>query len=254
MSNPSAPGSGLQIRGISHVLLDIEGTTCPVSFVSETLFPYAHDRLAAYLDRHRDEAAVGDLLREIRRAWENEAGVGAPVAPAATQADPDLVPYLQWLIRQDRKLPALKELQGRVWEQGYACGDLRPQLFTDVEEALRHWHHAGKILAVYSSGSVPAQQLLYQFASGGDLRPLFSHWFDTKTGAKTHPDSYRAIASRMGVACERVLFVSDAPAELTAAEQAGLFAVFSNRAGNPIRWAEGFPEIGSLLEIELPED
>ena len=27
----------VRIEGISHLLLDIEGTTCPVSFVAETL-------------------------------------------------------------------------------------------------------------------------------------------------------------------------------------------------------------------------
>ncbi|MDA7431604.1 acireductone synthase, partial [Synechococcus sp. AH-601-O20] len=36
---------------ISHILLDIEGTTCPVSFVTETLFPYAKSELKSFLDR-----------------------------------------------------------------------------------------------------------------------------------------------------------------------------------------------------------
>ena len=35
----------LKREGISHVLLDIEGTTCPVSFVAGTLFPYAAQHL-----------------------------------------------------------------------------------------------------------------------------------------------------------------------------------------------------------------
>ena len=37
---------------ITHLLLDIEGTTCPVSFVAEVLFPYARRALEPYLQRH----------------------------------------------------------------------------------------------------------------------------------------------------------------------------------------------------------
>ena len=44
--------------GISHLLLDIEGTTCPVSFVAEVLFPYATARLNSFLqERHLIPAA-----------------------------------------------------------------------------------------------------------------------------------------------------------------------------------------------------
>jgi len=46
---------------ITHLLLDIEGTTCPVSFVAEELFPYARAALPEYLARHGDDAEVAAL-------------------------------------------------------------------------------------------------------------------------------------------------------------------------------------------------
>jgi methionine salvage enolase-phosphatase E1 len=47
---------------ISHILLDIEGTTCPVSFVTETLFPYAKSELKSFLDRHRNDPIINQLI------------------------------------------------------------------------------------------------------------------------------------------------------------------------------------------------
>ena len=44
------------IQRVSHLLLDIEGTTCPVSFVAERLFPYAADRLEAFRAKQTDAA------------------------------------------------------------------------------------------------------------------------------------------------------------------------------------------------------
>jgi len=88
---------------------------------------------------------------------------------------------------------------------------------------------------VYSSGSVAAQQMLYAHTPAGDLRPLFRHWFDTRTGAKKDPDSYRRIAQELGSQAGRILFVSDALAELKAADAAGMNVLFSDREGNPER-------------------
>ena len=39
----------IRFTGLRAVVLDIEGTTCPVDFVSSTLFPYAHRHLEAHL-------------------------------------------------------------------------------------------------------------------------------------------------------------------------------------------------------------
>lgn len=232
-------------RGISHLLLDIEGTTCPVQFVAETLFPFAAARLSSFVQEHGRDPDVTRLLDDVQEAWLRDTD---PEAVALQQQDPapdglTPVPYLQLLIRQDRKLPALKDLQGLIWKAGYASGELVAPLFEDVAEALRRWHGSGVILAVYSSGSVPAQQLLYGHCSGGDLRNLFSHWFDSRTGPKHESGSYGRIAQTMGVDPGAVLFISDSLAECEAARLSGMAVLFSDRPGNPQRNAGQFERV-----------
>lgn len=235
------------INGISHLLLDIEGTTCPVSFVAQTLFPYAASRLEPFLLEHADQEPVQSLLQDVEDAWQADSDAQAMVLrrstgqlqqSAAEDGGSTVVSkaaYLRLLIEQDRKLTALKDLQGLIWEAGYSNGDLIAPLFAEVSAALRRWSSAGLELAVYSSGSVWAQQLLYAHSSSGDLRHLFKHWFDTRIGAKQTPASYLNIAEAMGAAAEKVLFISDALAECEAAQSAGMRVLFSSRPGNPGR-------------------
>jgi len=242
----------VQTGAITHLLLDIEGTTCPVAFVGSTLFPYARDHAPEFLHRHGEEAAVQELVKEIAEAWRNDHNPGPP-RPLAEEALPQgwLLPYLDHLIRHDVKLPAWKELQGMIWADGYARGELEGPLFDDVPSNLRRWAEQGLVLAVYSSGSVAAQQLLYGHSSGGDLRYLFSHWFDTRTGGKKDPSSYRTIAAEMGTEPATILFVSDSLAELQAANATGLSVLFSERPGNPETDSEGFPRVQSFEGLDL---
>lgn len=249
------------ISGITHILLDIEGTTCPVSFVAETLFPYAAEQLESFLRSHAGDGAVQELLIGVEEAWSKD---GDPEATMLRQtfaldvqamADgPSLEAtsaYLQLLIQQDRKLTALKELQGLIWEAGYTDGSLVAPLYSDVAAALRRWHEQKLVLAVYSSGSIGAQQLLYRYSVNGDLSPLFSYWFDTRTGPKQESGSYEAIAQRMGVACEHVLFISDAWAECQAANTCGMRVLFSDRPGNPEHGAGSFEKISDYATLEV---
>jgi len=258
MTSPSQRDVPLQeCRNISHVLLDIEGTTCPVDFVAGTLFPYACDRLGEFLRSRGEEPAVRALVAEVERSWQKDPDPRAqalrtdPMATTSTPLTAAVLPYLQWLIRHDRKLTPLKELQGLVWAEGYASGELQAPLFSDVPKALRQWHRDGWVLAVYSSGSIAAQNLLYGFSNAGDLRPLFSHWFDTRWGAKQKSESYATIATEMGVAPASVLFVSDAIAELEAAASAGMQVIFSDREGNPQREAGPYASIDSFSQLRL---
>ncbi|MFM7393258.1 MAG: acireductone synthase [Cyanobium sp.] len=233
------PNTGLiTLEGNDWLLLDIEGTTCPVSFVAATLFPYASKHLESFLRDSAGRPEMQTLLQEVADAWRADPDPAA--ALLRDQGHPEAgplatLPYLQWLIREDRKLAALKELQGLVWERGYARGELLAPLYPDVPGALQRWQANGLGLAVYSSGSVAAQQMLYAHTPAGDLRPLFRHWFDTRTGAKKEPDSYRRIARELDSQASRILFVSDALAELKAADAAGMNVLFSDREGNPER-------------------
>ncbi|MFM1812267.1 MAG: Enolase-phosphatase [Cyanobacteriota bacterium] len=238
-----------RIGGIDHVLLDIEGTTCPVSFVSTVLFPYAASHLEAYLQQHGDAPQLQQLLLAVRQAWADDGD--AAKAGLVCTATGSVVPYLQWLISVDRKLTELKDLQGMIWADGYANGALKGPLFADVAPALRRWHRQGLGLSVYSSGSVAAQKLLYGHSNAGDLRPLFSGWFDTRSGPKGDSSSYQAISRQLGCPSERILFISDANAELDAARAAGLQVLFSDRPGNPQRAAAGFERITSFSTLQL---
>ncbi len=229
---------------ISHVLLDIEGTTCPLSFVSGTLFPYAARELGLYLERHHQDGTVQMHCQAVIEAWQqdsdpqarqlwNQAQTCDSVEVGGITVRPwhgsEIEPYLQWLIASDRKLTPLKELQGMVWAEGYARGELVGDLFEEVPGVLQEWQQQGLVLGVYSSGSITAQKLLYGHSQAGDLCPLFSHWFDTHSGGKHEIDSYKRICAAMDVEPQHVLFISDSMAELQAAAAADLQVVLSDR-------------------------
>ena len=199
------------------ILTDIEGTTSSISFVKDVLFPYARRELPRFV-RERG----GDP--EVRRWLDLVA-----VENGGLCQDAMIVETLQGWIDEDRKHTALKALQGMVWEAGYQDADFTAPVYPDAAEALRRWHDAGHVLAVYSSGSVPAQKLLFAHTDGGDLTDLFSGWFDTAVGGKRDASSYVRIAEALGTAPGDVLFLSDVVAELDAAREAGMRTVLVDR-------------------------
>ena len=152
-----------------------------------------------------DPGVVSDLtmLAEENAAETDES---APKFAAPEYWD-EAIPYLNWLMDRDRKSTALKSLQGRIWKGGFERDELQGTLFDDVPQALERWSTAAQV-AIYSSGSVAAQMLLFRHSSFGDLTPLISGYFDTRTGPKTSMTSYESIASAMGVRSTRnhVLF------------------------------------------------
>src|SRR5262245_10935284 len=101
------------IRGI---LLDIEGTTTPIAFVYDVLFPYARRHMAVYVGRTD--------VTDLRREYEADAHVGNN--PPAWSADP--LPYIHWLMDQDRKSTALKRIQGEIWLEGYQKRELHGEV------------------------------------------------------------------------------------------------------------------------------
>ncbi|WP_028080068.1 acireductone synthase [Solimonas soli] len=195
---------------IKAIVTDIEGTTSSIDFVHETLFPYAKQRLRAFLREQAGDDRVQHLLDDV----EQIVGRDLSIDEAADVLD-------QW-IAEDRKLTPLKTLQGLIWKVGYENGELQGHVYADTPEYLKRWHAAGKALYVYSSGSVEAQRLIFGHTAYGDLTPLFSGYFDTRIGAKREAASYRAILREIGLAGREVLFLSDVGAELDAAREAGL--------------------------------
>jgi enolase-phosphatase E1 len=214
------------------VVVDIEGTTTPVSFVHDVLFPYARERLEPFLQGHADDDEVRKELQGLRR--EHAAEPASAEAPPWPSADQTLVPalaYLRWLMDRDRKSTALKALQGRIWEEGYARGALRSTVYADVPAAFQRWKARGAGPWIFSSGSVRAQRLLFAHTEQGDLTPLIAGYFDTTTGPKKEAGTYARIAAAIGAAAHRVRFVSDVAAEVDAARAAGMQTVLCVRGG-----------------------
>ncbi|TAL86204.1 MAG: acireductone synthase [Rhodanobacter sp.] len=195
---------------IRAIVTDIEGTTSSIDFVHDVLFPYARKRLPAFVETHGDRPELQHWLHEAAR----EAGL----TEASRQEVIELL--LRW-IDQDRKSTALKALQGMIWRDGYVAGDFRAHLYPEVHAKLRAWRADGLRLYVYSSGSVPAQQLFFQHSEAGDLTPLLAGYFDTETGPKRAAESYRRIAEAIEEQPQHILFLSDVVEELDAAREAG---------------------------------
>jgi enolase-phosphatase E1 len=222
----------IRTAGIRGILLDIEGTTTPLTFVSDVLFPYARAHAREFLDRRREEPDVQADLALLRR--EHEADERAGSTPPAWRGDVEsAVAYIHALMEQDRKSTALKALQGRIWEEGFRSGALRGVVYPDVPPAFDRWRRRGLVLAIFSSGSVLAQKLLFGTTSGGDLTPQLAAHFDTTTGPKREPESYRRIADSLGLGPATLLFVSDVVEELDAARAAGLPTALCVRGAQP---------------------
>lgn len=209
------------------ILLDIEGTTTPISFVHETLFPYAKARIPGFILDN-----LGSLRFEIDQLVEehaNDTDYGAELRPDSANSVAD---YLKYLIDKDRKSTPLKTIQGIIWQKGYETGEIVAPVFEDVPAAIKRWKAADKMVSIFSSGSVLAQQLLFRYTDHGDLTQFISNYFDTNTGAKHDPRSFAKIADEMDTAPADLLFVSDAVSELDAARSVGVRTTLAVRPGN----------------------
>ncbi|CRK55074.1 2,3-diketo-5-methylthiopentyl-1-phosphate enolase-phosphatase [Alloactinosynnema sp. L-07] len=189
-------------------MLDIEGTTSPLSAVHDVLFPYARDRITPWITGGREGTAeVSSGVREF---------VGRRLDAAEVAAV-----LVDWHDRNLKHSP-LKTLHGLIWAEGFAAGDLTGVIYPDVPPALAAWQAAGVGRWIYSSGSVLAQRLWFSRTDHGDLLGLLDGHFDTVTGGpKKETASYQRIAAAIGAAGPEILFLSDAVAELDAAQAAG---------------------------------
>jgi enolase-phosphatase E1 len=220
------------------LLLDIEGTTCPISFVADVLFPYASQHLESFLQEHGHDTKIAAILEAAWQEWKHDPDPRQQsnlrqLEEPKRKSIQAITHYLQDLIAADRKSTALKDLQGHLWSQGFQCGAIQARFYPETIRCLQQWHQAGLQLAVYSSGSIQAQQLLYGHTEAGDLRRLFCGWFDTRTGNKKEASSYTVISDQLQCDPQSITFISDSRAECDAAKSAGLKVLFSLRPGNP---------------------
>ncbi|KAF2229897.1 2,3-diketo-5-methylthio-1-phosphopentane phosphatase [Viridothelium virens] len=237
----------MDFLGIRCVLLDIEGTICEISFVKDVLFPYALKALPAVAHEKWDHPEFVQYRDEF--------------PPDARQSPDSFIAHVDELTAKDVKISYLKDLQGYLWQTGYKSGAYSTPLFSDVPLKLQAWHDEGITLAIYSSGSVLAQKLLFEHVQDGkgsttDLRYLISAWFDTvNAGPKYTKDSYEKIAGELGTKPESMLFISDNAKELDAAKAAGMYVLFAIRPGNPeAKEVPKYPIAKTLEDIVLRPD
>lgn len=224
---------------IRAVLTDIEGTTSSIAFVKDVLFPYAREHMAEFISDHALNPEVRDLLDDVC----TEAG--------QTLNGEEIVNQLIRWIDEDKKVTPLKLLQGMIWERGYREGDYTGHVYQDAVEKLKEWNKQGIKLYVYSSGSVPAQKLLFGHSDYGDLTSLFSGHFDTRTGNKREEKSYQAIAKEIGISANEILFLSDIAEELQAAKFAGMQTIQLVRVEEGTRPSPDFSRVKNFTEISL---
>jgi len=216
------------LDGIHWILTDIEGTTTEVSFVYDILFPYFRSHMDEWKTMDSDQ--MNQVLEQTRVLVLEEQSINLSNKEAIFDQ------LRQWSI-EDRKVTPLKTFQGMVWEQGFKSGAIKGHMYPDVKPALERWAKMGMKLAIFSSGSIAAQKQLFGFSTEGDLTPYFSAYFDTTTGMKRDEQTYHLIAQQLHTSANSVLFLSDIPQELEAANAAGMRTLQLVRPGTQANWS-----------------
>ena len=226
---------------VETIIIDIEGTTTPIPFVTTVLFPYAISHAAEYVTKHYDE--LTDIIEAMRVQAASD-GEDIPRIPKGNKEEvvAAVAANLKKNSELNRKVTAMKSLQGMIWKDGYASGELKGAVFADVPVALKRWVDQGKKVYIYSSGSVGAQKLLFGQTTHGDLLPYLSGHFDTTSGGKREASSYKTIAAAIGVAPKSSLFLTDMVPEAVAADEAGMKTMLLHRPENLLY------EVGDQLE------
>jgi enolase-phosphatase E1 len=235
---------------IKAILLDIEGTTTPIDFVHKRLFPFAKAKINEFVDRNFDE--IKTEIEQLKTEYKKDFTEQIYGRDFREDSPESVANYLKFLTEVDRKSTPLKSLQGKIWQSGYESGELRSEMFADVPRAFERWKTEGKTIAIFSSGSVLAQKLIFKYSNAGDLSEFISDYFDTNIGGKKEAESYVKIAAALNHPPKRIAFVSDILAELDAARNAGMQTVLSIRTGNG-QIAEDFTHrsVNSFDEIEF---
>lgn len=231
------------------ILLDIEGTTSSVAYVFQVLFPFAKKHLHEYLERNWNDPSLQAALQQLVR------DVGLPVSTNGDNLSIEHLPLFEStaldLMERDVKATGVKEMQGLIWTEGYASGELKSHVYPDVVEALEQWKNQGIDIRIFSSGSIHAQKVFFEHTEYGDLLPYFSGHYDTTYGQKREVESYHNICKAIGFKPDEITFLSDVGQELDAAKAAGIFTVLVVRPGNaPVVAEKEHATIESFSEIE----
>lgn len=216
---------------VEVIVLDIEGTICPISFVKTTLFPYFLEKLPLEL------SALTYPLRSTSSSPAEE--ICSQFPENVRNSYDSLLEYITSLVNNDIKDPILKSLQGLIWKLGYENGELMAPVYQDAIEFITDLSKTKKIY-IYSSGSIKAQILLFGHVKGAngssvDMNSYLSGYYDiTTAGFKQESGSYVSILKDIGYESKQssVLFLSDNVKEVDAAIQAGMNSIVVDRPGN----------------------
>ncbi|XP_074631507.1 enolase-phosphatase E1-like isoform X2 [Acropora palmata] len=248
------------------VLLDIEGTTTPITFVKDVLFPLAKNNVRRFLERNWDSAQCQEDVLALKIQAENDKDVDGVVSILDSDNDQfkdmngqkeskdiiieSVVKNVIWQMNSDRKTTALKQLQGHIWREAYENEEIKGDLFEDVLPAFKYWTSNNIKIFIYSSGSIDAQRLLFGNSTFGDLLKYISGHFDTKVGAKTEPKSYKAISDIIHTKPSRILFVTDVTKEkINLSARADIFMI-----NNYYSLEEGFQiDVTAILMLKCME-
>ncbi|XP_003738262.1 enolase-phosphatase E1 [Galendromus occidentalis] len=219
----------MEFSGIKYILLDIEGTVTPISFVKDVLFVYAREKLVKFLDENWDNNEdLADAVELIIKY-----SLGEPESPPTDGSKPTLVESVLWQMDRDVKDAGLKKLQSLIWKDGYYTGQLKSDLYEDVYDALPAWQARNMPIGIYSSGSVAAQKDLFNYTKRGSMLRFLSSFHDlTTAGSKLEAASYSKISDSVGLQPSEILFLTDVFGEYTAALAAGMKSVIVLRPGN----------------------
>ncbi len=237
----------LNIFNFYHILFDIEGTVAPISFVQEVLFPYAYEKMESFINT---QGISENIFTQLQKENEFDYQTGTyPFLIESSYEKQKIIHYLKYLIQIDRKSTPLKEIQGEIWKLGYEKGEIQSKIYLDAVKFFKHIYARGLKASIYSSGSVLAQKLIFQYSDKGDLRNFFTHYFDTTIGQKKEKESYLKIANSLNLEPKQIVFFTDVLAEAQAASDAGIFPIILKRPANPHQGEHSFSEIEDFYEL-----
>jgi len=227
---------------IKYILTDLEGTACSINYVHKVLFPYSLLHISDFVHKYLQESTVQAALAEALNTIKVE-------TDKAVEID-ECITFLKSWITTDRKHPALKILQGLIWDKGYKNGELKAHLYNDVLSSFISWTGSDILIGIYSSGSVLAQKLLMEYSELGDITPLISDYIDpTMVGPKAERASYLKITEYLSLKANCILFLSDVPAELDAAKSAGMITVQVHRSDNEVFVSSNHHQIENFTQV-----
>uniref|UniRef100_A0A914MWF4 Enolase-phosphatase E1 n=1 Tax=Meloidogyne incognita TaxID=6306 RepID=A0A914MWF4_MELIC len=248
MNNPS----------FEAILTDVEGTTTSIDFVKNVLFPFSFEHAGNFIQklvvekREPEHQKILDDLIKTSNEYGKESSEILVIQSndkSETQISKLTSNVLLW-IKQDKKYTALKNLQGLIWEDGYKNGLIKAHVYPDVPFAFERLNEAGINIHIFSSGSIKAQKLLYSHTEYGNLEKFISSHFDTTIGPKFEKESYQRIVEQIGIAPNKILFLTDIENEAFAAKAASLHVRLALRPGNAALSESALKEFKTFSSFE----